>query len=255
MSQSLLSLRGLRKAYGAVEAVRGVDLDIGVGEVLALCGDNGAGKSSLVKVVAGAQAPSGGTMTLRGREVAFASPEHALQGGIATIYQDLALAPRMSIAENVFLGSELTRGPFGLPFPRLLDRRRMLAEALGYLQRLNPALTDMARAVESLSGGQRQAVAIARALRWKAELVIMDEPTAALGVRETAQVLDLIRRLRDEGKAVLLVSHSMADVCAVATRVAIMKAGRKVIDRPVAGLDPDTLAHMIMTRQEPAPAG
>lgn len=257
MSDALLSLRGVRKAYGAVEAVRGVDLDIGVGEVLALCGDNGAGKSSLVKVIAGAQPASSGTMTLRGREVAFHSPEDALRGGIATIYQDLALAPRMSIAENVFLGSEHTRGPFGMPFPRLLDRRRMMTEALGYLQRLNPALTDMARPVEGLSGGQRQAVAIARALRWKAELVIMDEPTAALGVRETAQVLDLIRRLRGEGRAVLLVSHSMADVCAVATRVAIMKNGRKVIDQTVAGLDPDTLAHMIMTGQgvEAAPAG
>ena len=257
MSEALLSLRGVRKTYGAVEAVRGVDLDIAAGEVLALCGDNGAGKSSLVKVIAGAQAASSGTMTLREREVAFHSPEDALRGGIATIYQDLALAPRMSIAENVFLGSELTRGPLGLPFPRLLDRRRMMTEALGYLQRLNPALTDMARPVEGLSGGQRQAVAIARALRWKAELVIMDEPTAALGVRETAQVLDLIRRLRAEGRAVLLVSHSMADVCAVATRVAIMKAGHKVIDRAVAGLDPDMLAHMIMTGQgmEAAPAG
>ena len=252
MTEVLLSLRGLRKSYGAVEAVRGVDLDILAGEVLALCGDNGAGKSSVVKIVAGAQSPSGGVLRLRGREVGFRSPEHALQQGIATIYQDLALAPRLSIAQNVFLGSELTYGPLGLPFPRLLDRRRMLTESLGYLQRLNPALTDMALPVERLSGGQRQAVAIARALRWKAELVIMDEPTAALGVRETAQVLDLINRLRAEGKTVLLVSHNMADICAVATRVAIMKAGRKVIDRPVAGLDPDGLAHMIMTGQESA---
>jgi len=252
VTEVLLSLRGLRKSYGAVEAVRGVDLDILAGEVLALCGDNGAGKSSVVKIVAGAQSPSGGVLRLRGREVGFRSPEHALQQGIATIYQDLALAPRLSIAQNVFLGSELTYGPLGLPFPRLLDRRRMLTESLGYLQRLNPALTDMALPVERLSGGQRQAVAIARALRWKAELVIMDEPTAALGVRETAQVLDLINRLRAEGKTVLLVSHNMADICAVATRVAIMKAGRKVIDRPVAGLDPDGLAHMIMTGQESA---
>jgi simple sugar transport system ATP-binding protein len=250
MSMPLLSLRGIRKAYGAVEAVRGVDLDIQAGEVLALCGDNGAGKSSLVKIIAGAQPPSGGTMQWRGRAVTFHSPQDALRQGIATIYQDLALAPRLSIAQNVFLGSELTRGPLGLPFPRLLDKRRMVTEARGYLQRLNLPQADMGAAVERLSGGQRQAVAIARALRWQAELIIMDEPTAALGVRETAQVLALIRTLHAEGRTVLLVSHNMADVCAVATRVAIMKAGSMAIDRPVAGLDPDRLAHMVMTGQE-----
>jgi len=250
MTTKLLSLRGIRKAYGAVEAVRGVDLDIHAGEVLALCGDNGAGKSSLVKIIAGAQPPSGGTMQWRGEEVAFRSPQEALRQGIATIYQDLALAPRLSIAQNVFLGSELTRGPLGLPFPQLLDKRRMVAEARGYLQRLNLPQADMGAAVERLSGGQRQAVAIARALRWQAELIIMDEPTAALGVRETAQVLSLIRTLHEEGRTVLLISHNMADVCAVATRVAIMKAGSKAIDRPVAGLDPDRLAHMVMTGQE-----
>ncbi|UFN50379.1 ATP-binding cassette domain-containing protein [Roseomonas sp. OT10] len=243
----LLSLHGIRRSYGAVEAVRGVDLEIRAGEVLALCGDNGAGKSSLVKVIAGAQPASDGTLRLRGEAVAFRSPQDALRRGIATIYQDLALAPRLSIAQNVFLGSELTRGMLGL---RWLDKRGMAAAARGFLDRLELPQRDMSVPVERLSGGQRQAVAIARALRWQAELIIMDEPTAALGVKETAQVLGLIRRLHAEGKAVLLVSHNMADVCAVSTRVAIMKAGRKVIDRPVAGLDPDTLAHMVMTGQE-----
>ncbi|MDB5370958.1 MAG: transporter, ATP-binding protein [Roseomonas sp.] len=259
MSEPLLSLHGIGKSYGAVEAVRGVDLDIRAGEVLALCGDNGAGKSSLVKIIAGAQPQTTGTLRLRGAAVTFHSPQDALRHGIATIYQDLALAPRLSIAQNIFLGSELTHGPFGLPFPRLLDKRGMMAAAREFLQRLNLPLADMATPVERLSGGQRQAVAIARALRWQAELIIMDEPTAALGVKETAEVLGLIRRLNAEGKTVLLVSHNMADVCAVATRVAIMKAGRKAVDRPIAGLDPDTLAHMVMTGQENAgqhlPAG
>jgi ABC-type sugar transport system ATPase subunit len=240
----LLSLRGIGRDYGAVTAVGAVDLDVHQGEVLAICGDNGAGKSSLIRIIAGAVAPSRGTLRLRGAEVRFRSPHDALAQGVANIYQDLALAPRLSIAANVFLGAEHTRGP---GFLRVLDKARMAREARGYLARLSVDIADMRRPVEFLSGGQRQAVAIARALRWNAEIIIMDEPTAALGVKETAQVLDLIRHLRAEGRTVLLISHNMADVTALATRVAIMKAGRKVIDRPAAGLTPDSLAHMIMT--------
>ncbi len=244
MPDALLSLHGIGKSYGAVRAVRGVDLAIRAGEVLALCGDNGAGKSSLVKIIAGAEPPSEGTIRLRGEAVTFASPQDALRRGIATIYQDLALAPRLSVTQNIYLGAELTRGR---GFARLLDKRAMARGARDLLQRLDVRLPDMAAPVERLSGGQRQAVAIARALRWQAELIIMDEPTAALGVKETAQVLTLIRRLHDEGRTVLLVSHSMADVCAVATRVVILKAGRLAVDAPVAGLDADRLAHMVMT--------
>jgi ABC-type sugar transport system ATPase subunit len=242
----LLALRGIGKSYGGVEAVRGVDLELHAGEVVALCGDNGAGKSSLVKIIAGAHPPSAGTMLSHGKPVQFHSPQDALRCGIATIYQDLALAPRLSIAQNIFLGSELTSGPFGLPFPRLLDKAGMAKQAAGFLRRLNVGLPDMSMPVERLSGGQRQAVAIARALRWQAELVIMDEPTAALGVAETAVVLALIRTLQADGRAVLLVSHNMADVCAVATRVAIMKAGRKALECCAAGLSPDRLAQMVM---------
>lgn len=245
----LLSLRGVGKRYGAVVAVREVDLDIFPGEVVALCGDNGAGKSSLVKVISGAEEASAGTMRLRGEPVAFASPHDALARGVATIYQDLALAPRLSIAQNVFMGSELTREvlPFRvLPFLRVLDKRRMIAESRRYLAGLSVAVTDMTRPVERLSGGQRQAVAIARALRWNAEIVIMDEPTAALGVKETALVLDLIRRLKADGRTVVLVSHNMRDVVALADRVVIMGAGRKVVDRPLGDLSADELAHMIM---------
>ncbi|MFY8194924.1 MAG: ATP-binding cassette domain-containing protein, partial [Novosphingobium sp.] len=222
----LLSLSGIGKSYGAVVAVREVDLDIHAGEVVAICGDNGAGKSSLIKVISGAEEPTSGTMRMGGQQVRFLSPHDALSRGVATIYQDLALAPRLSIAANVFMGAELTRS-LGLPFIQILDKRRMMADAKGYLARLGVHIEDMNRPVERLSGGQRQAVAIARALRWNAEIIIMDEPTAALGVKETAQVLDLIRTLKADGRTIILISHNMSDVVALADRVVIMGAGRK----------------------------
>src|SRR5690606_28792215 len=170
----------------------------------------------------GAQAPTGGELWLQGRKVVFVSPHDALAQGIATIYQDLALAPRLSIWENIFMGAELVRrvGPFCV-----LDKRRMAADARAYLQRLSVPVDDMNRPVERMSGGQRQAVAIARALRWDARGVIMDEPTAALGVKETALVLNLVRKLREEGRTVILVSHDMADVAALPDRVAVLKSG------------------------------
>ncbi|ASC65302.1 sugar ABC transporter ATP-binding protein [Achromobacter denitrificans] len=242
-----LSLRQIRKSYGAVEALKGVDLDVPEGKVMAICGDNGAGKSTLIRIISGAQEPSGGELSLDGKKVVFASPHDALVQGIATIYQDLALAPRLSIWENIFMGAELVRrvGLFSV-----LDKRRMAQDARGYLQRLSVPIDDMDRPVERMSGGQRQAVAIARALRWDARVVIMDEPTAALGVKETALVLNLVRKLREEGRTVILISHNMADVVALADRVAILKSGAKVIERDVAGLDADALAHMVMTGRE-----
>ena len=242
-----LSLRQIRKSYGAVEALKGVDLDVPQGKVMAICGDNGAGKSTLIRIISGAQEPSGGELSLDGKKVVFASPHDALVQGIATIYQDLALAPRLSIWENIFMGAELVRrvGLFSV-----LDKRRMAQDARGYLQRLSVPIDDMDRPVERMSGGQRQAVAIARALRWDARVVIMDEPTAALGVKETALVLNLVRKLREEGRTVILISHNMADVVALADRVAILKSGAKVIERDVAGLDADALAHMVMTGRE-----
>ncbi|EDP65970.1 ABC transporter related protein [alpha proteobacterium BAL199] len=246
---AVLSVRGLAKRYGAVQALAGVDLDVRPGEVLAICGDNGAGKSTLIKIVSGAETASDGEMRLRGEAVRFASPHDALRRGLATIYQDLALAPRLAIYQNVFMGAELTRGVGPL---RVLDKPAMIEQARGYLAQLGSSVTDTTRAVATLSGGQRQSVAIARALRWNADIVVMDEPTAALGVKETAQVLDLIRALNAAGKTVVLISHNMADVVAVAHRVAILKQGRKVIDRPVAGLDADTLSHMVMAGREVA---
>lgn len=248
---ALFRLAGITKSYGAVRALLGIDLDVHAGEVLAICGDNGAGKSTLIKIMSGAEAPSAGTLTLRGQTVRFASPHDALSQGVATIYQDLALAPRLSIAANIFMGAELTRA-LGLPFLRILDRARMRREARDYLARLAVDIADTARPVERLSGGQRQAVAISRALRWNADLIIMDEPTAALGVKETAQVLDLIRTLKAQGHTIVLISHNMRDVAALADRVAILKGGRKIHDRPVAGLSADDIGHLILS--EPAAA-
>ena len=240
------ALRAVAKSYGAVQALAGVDLDVMAGDVLAICGDNGAGKSTLIKIMSGAETPTAGTLRLEGEEVHFASPADALARGVATIYQDLALAPRLSIAENVFMGAELTR-TLGLPFLRILDKAAMAKASRGYLARLSIAIDDVGRPVERLSGGQRQAVAIARALRWDARIIIMDEPTAALGVKETAQVLGLIRHLQDEGHTVVLISHNMRDVLAVASRVVILKSGRKVFDGPTAGLTADDLGRMIIT--------
>ncbi len=247
----ILSLRGIGKNYGAVVAVRDVDLDLHAGEILAICGDNGAGKSSLIKVISGAEEPTSGTISMRGVPVRFTSPHDALNLGVATIYQDLALAPRLSIAANVFMGAELTRSlglPFiQLPFMQVLDKRRMMDEARGYLARLGIDIDDTSRPVERLSGGQRQAVAIARALRWNAEIIIMDEPTAALGVKETAQVLGLIRTLKADGRTIILISHNMRDVVALADRVVVLAAGRKAIDQPIGTLRADDLTHMIMS--------
>ncbi len=242
----LLSLSGIGKTYGAVVAVRDVDLDIHAGEVVAICGDNGAGKSSLIKMISGAEEPTSGSMRMGGEPVTFASPHDALSRGVATIYQDLALAPRLSIAANVFMGAELTRS-LGLPFIRMLDKRRMMADAKGYLTRLGVHIDDMNRPVDRVSGGQRQAVAIARALRWNAGIIIMDEPTAALGVKETAQVLDLIRTLKAGGRTIILISHNMRDVVALADRVVILGGGRKYVDQPIGNLCPDDLVHMIMS--------
>ena len=239
-----LETTALEKSYGAVHALRGVDLCVHSGEVLALCGDNGAGKSTLIRVLSGAHEPSAGVVRLFGRPVHFGSPHDALQQGIATIYQDLAIAPTMSIWQNVFMGAELTHNL--LPGLKVLDKRSMRQRSAELLKSLNQSIADVDCSVSELSGGQRQAVAISRALLWKARVVIMDEPTAALGVKETAEVLDLVRRLREEDVAVILISHSMEDVVAVADRVVVLKAGRKVAESSSQGLTPSALAQAVM---------
>ena len=250
--EPLLRLSGIGKRYGAVDALRAVDLDVAAGEVVAICGDNGAGKSTLIRIVSGAHEPSEGSMEIDGRTVDFGSPIDALRAGVATIYQDLALASRLSIWQNVFIGAELTRRL--MPGVRILDKRAMRGASSRYLARLKVDIRDTDRAIERLSGGQRQAVAIARALHWNARLVIMDEPTAALGVAESREVQDLIREIHRGGTTVILISHNMAEVVQVATRVVVLKGGRKIADLPAAGLSADDLAHLVMVGQLPRQA-
>lgn len=243
---SLLDLKSIYKYYGAVQALNGVDLSINKGDVLAICGDNGAGKSTLIKIISGAETATLGQVFLFGEKVNFTSPADALARGVATIYQDLALAPRLKVYQNVFMGSEITR-PTLIPFIRVLDKKKMLQAAVRYLSRLNIEISDINAPVSNLSGGQRQAVAISRALRWRAKLVIMDEPTAALGVKETAQVLDLIRELHDQGVTIIIISHNMPDVLSVANRVAILKNGTKIGECLTENLTSEELSHMITT--------
>jgi fructose transport system ATP-binding protein len=225
--QPILSARGIYKRYGNVTAIDGADFDLYPGEILAVIGDNGAGKSSLIKVLSGATIPDKGTVSLDGEEVSFRSPLEARRAGIETVYQDLAVSPALDIATNLFLGREKRRdGPLGSLF-RMLDHKGMREEADRQMKALQIGIRSMSQPVETLSGGQRQGVAVARAAAWARKLVIMDEPTAALGVRESGQVLELIKRVRDNGLPVILISHNMPHVFEVADRIHIQRLGRR----------------------------
>jgi len=244
----LLRLRGISKSFGAVQALTDVDLDVRAGEVTALLGDNGAGKSVLIKTVAGIHSPDHGEIEWEGTPVRVRTPRDAAALGIETVYQDLALCNNLDIVENMFLGRERTKG-------FVLDEEQMETAAQETLSSLAvTTVRSIRQPVASLSGGQRQSVAIAKSVLWNAKLVIMDEPTAALGVAESRQVLDLIRELHRGGTTVILVSHNMAEVVEVATRVVVLKAGRKIADRPAAGLGADDLAHLVMMGQLPRAA-
>jgi fructose transport system ATP-binding protein len=224
----VLETRKVIKRYGHVTALGGVDFELRDGEVLAVIGDNGAGKSTLVKVLSGAVTPDEGEVLLDGKPIHFSSPLDARVRGIETVYQELAVAPALDIASNLFLGRELRRsGPLGRWF-RMLDKPRMRREAQRHMEELKFRLPGIRHAVEDLSGGQRQGVAVARAAVFARKLVIMDEPTAALGVRETGQVLDLIKAIRDRGLPVILISHNMPNVFEVADRIHVMRLGRRV---------------------------
>ena len=228
-SDAILYARGLVKQFGRVTALRGADLDLYPGEVLGLIGDNGAGKSSLIKCLSGAMVPDAGDMYLEGERVEFKRPHDAQDKGIETVYQTLAVAPALDISSNMFLGREKRlAGPLGSIF-RMVDRAGMRSEAKAALDELGiGTLQDITQAVETLSGGQRQAVAVARAAAFGSKVVILDEPTAALGVRESGQVLQLIRDLRDRGLPVILISHNMPHVFEVADRIHIQRLGRRV---------------------------
>jgi D-xylose transport system ATP-binding protein len=219
-----LELRGVHKRFGGVTALRGVDLDVHAGEVVALVGDNGAGKSTLVKTISGAVHADEGEFLIEGRTVSLGTPHAAAQLGIATVYQDLALCENLDVSANLFLGAELGSGPLGGVLRRLREPEmsRVASETLETLQIHLPSLN---RPVAGLSGGQRQAIAVGRALLLGSKLVILDEPTAALGVQQTEQVLDLVRRLAAQGQAILLVSHSLPDVFAVADRICVLRLG------------------------------
>ena len=218
-SQPVLELRGVSKRFGAVQALTGVDLSVHSGEVVALVGDNGAGKSTLVKAIAGVNQPDEGQIVWEGGAVDIRGPHDAQKLGIATVYQDLALADNLDVVGNLFLGSEIRRAG-------ILDEIAMEGRSRELLQTLSIRIPSVRIPVASLSGGQRQTVAIARSLIGDPKVVLLDEPTAALGVEQTAQVLDLVERLRDRNLGVILISHNMEDVMAVADTVAVLRLGR-----------------------------
>lgn len=237
-----LELRGIVKHFGGVTALDHVDFSVEHGEIMALVGDNGAGKSTLIKIISGAYAPDAGTITIRGEPAAFRSPQDAWAKGIATIYQELALAGKMTVAENVFLGRELVNRRLGIPF---LSRRAMRARSESLLHELDVHVPNLDSWVETLSGGQRQGVAIARAMNLDADLIIMDEPTAALAVAEVRKVLGFIERLRKQGKTVIVISHNIQDVFAVSNRITVMRHGHCIAVRHTVETDPEDIIGLI----------
>jgi ABC-type sugar transport system ATPase subunit len=238
----LLRLQGIEKNFGPVQALAGIDLDIPAGQVTALAGDNGAGKSVLTKCIAGIYAPDAGQLFWEGQPRHLHSPSEAAALGIETVYQDLALCNNLDIVQNMFLGRERLRRFF------LLDEESMEISARETLRSLAvTTVRSIRQPVASLSGGQRQSVAIAKSVLWNSKLVIMDEPTAALGVAQTEVVLNLVRRLAERGLAVLLISHNMNDVFRVADRIAVLQLGRLVAVRPVADLDRQIVVDLMTT--------
>ena len=223
----VMQAKGLVKRYGQVTALDGADFELRAGEILAVIGDNGAGKSSLIKALSGATIPDEGEIWLDGQPIHFKSPIDARRVGIETVYQDLAVAPAMTITENLFLGRELRRqGPLG-SILRMLDKKKMLEIAIQRMAELKVGIRSMTQAVETLSGGQRQCVAVARAAAFAEHVVILDEPTAALGVKEGNMVLELIRRVRDKGLPVILISHNMPHVFEIADRIHVARLGKR----------------------------
>jgi len=225
--EPIMEARNLVKRYGQVTALDGADFELYPGEILAVIGDNGAGKSTLIKSLSGAIRPDSGEIFLNGKKVKFRSPKDAREAGIETVYQTLAVSPNMNIVENLFLGRELRLpGPLG-KYLRILDKGRMLREATEHMQGLKFRIQSMTQPVNTLSGGQRQGVAVARSAAFASNVVIMDEPTAALGVKESGMVIDLIRKVRDRGLPVILISHNMPHVWELADRIHIQRLGKR----------------------------
>jgi ABC-type sugar transport system ATPase subunit len=245
VSEPVLSIRGLTKRFGGLTAVKNVSWDIFPGEVVALLGDNGAGKSTLIKCISGVYHADEGEIFFEGRQSRFARPIEARREGIETIYQDLALANNLDVGANIFLGREIKKRYFG-GLIHTLDEKSMLRESEAALAALEIHFANLTQPIESLSGGQRQAVAIARAVYWEAKLMIMDEPTNNLGVPEQQKVLELIRRLRDQGVPVILITHTLPDVFAVSDRLMVMHRGRKVAEKRTADTStPELVQYMV----------
>ena len=248
MSKAILTASGVSKHFGGLTAVDEVDFEIYPGEVVALLGDNGAGKSTLIKCISGVYRPEQGKVMFNGEDITHHAPADIRSRGIETIYQDLALAENLDVGANVFLGKEKTRRLFGL-IP-VTDDNYMREEASGALDELDIHIPSLRQKLVNLSGGQRQAVAIARAMYWNAQLVIMDEPTAALGVPEQRKVLALIRSLREQEIPVILISHTMHDVMAVADRMVVMRRGRIVANLPRAEASEELIVRHIVGSAE-----
>lgn len=227
--QPLLKTIDLRKHFGGLVAVDNVSLEVYPGEVIGLVGDNGAGKSTLIKMISGVYHPDGGKIFLAGQEANFGTPMEARKQGIETIYQDLALCENLDAAVNIFLGREPMQRQLGLF--NVVNRKYMLSESESVLSQLDIHIPNLQRPMRQMSGGQRQAVAIARAVYWNARLMIMDEPTAALAVAEQRKVYELVRTLREQNVPVIIISHNLQDVFAVADRIVVMRRGRKVGER------------------------
>lgn len=234
-----ISLRGIRKTFGSHQALRGVDLDLYPGECLGLVGDNAAGKSTLTKIISGTYIPDEGTIAVDGEMVRFSGPADARARQIDMVFQDLSLCDHIDVVGNLFLGRELTRGPF-------LDRQRMLDEARHMLDSLEIRIPRLTAKVEKLSGGQRQAIAIARAASFDPKVLIMDEPTSALAVAEVEAVLALINRVKARGVSVVLITHRLQDLFRVCDRIAVMYEGTKVAEREIGGTDLQDLVKLIV---------
>jgi ABC-type sugar transport system ATPase subunit len=242
-TEPMLVVRDATKTFGGVHALDRVSFNLSAGEVLALAGDNGAGKSTLIKIISGVHQADGGTVFFQGRQVQFSNPREARDVGIETIYQDLSLAENLDVPANIFLGREMMRHAFGI-FP-VIDRPAMRAASEIVLKSLD-IHTNLHRPVRDLSGGQRQAVAIGRAIYWNARLLIMDEPTAALGVPEQRKVIELIRRLRDKGVAVLFISHNLGDIFSVADRIIVLRRGISAGERLARETNGDEIVRLMV---------
>ncbi len=242
--EPVLEVRNLTKRFGGLTAVDNVSMQVEPGEVVGLLGDNGAGKSTLIKMVSGVYSPTDGQILYQGQEVAIHNPMDALKMGIETIYQDLALAENLNVYSNIFLGREKLKKFLGMI--DVLDHDYMLEEAKGVLHRLDIEIPSLRNKIAMLSGGQRQAVAISRSIYWDAKLLIMDEPTAALGVAEQKKVLDLVRTLKSQNVPVLIISHQMHDVFSVADRLIVMRRGKKAGERLVKNTNPDEIVGLIV---------